>query len=499
MHAPRRVLVLFALLACHHQEDGGSTPATQPPPGGSSPGNAVTGSKVDLYLGERGEVKVPVGPDRLKVAALILQSGGGFTTVEGTVKTDGSFTIPNVPAGTYYLRVDHKYLWSEDWYPSFYVTEERSIDLSDIDQGRPDVAVATPGRPTNLVIDATGLSPYQSGDFLQIYSQGADIMESDVFWAATNLNAGDTRLFGLTIDVSKLGFANLIDGSKGDTAIFSHLTRRVPEMDEPINYRAVADVLTPSPFTVRDGQTVNITGAFKDVPQRDLTVTWNLTEFAALAEEASAGSKVDDHRVYLFADPGGADRLLSGSFSADLLTGSVGGGDERDQSFHLSYGNTFPASWPVTASFSTSFLPSWDNGEVVATVGVVMPLASATEGAIVPVISPPRALQINGQPAQGALAGIGETPTIAWEPPTRGTPRVYFVSVNQKKAGSDYWDEVINFYTEGRSVTVPPGYIQAGTSTYVSVRARTNHDQRLPNRRSALNAFASTVSGPLMP
>jgi hypothetical protein len=502
MSAPplARALLVVLVVGCHHQE-GEGTPATQDPNSNKPPPeNAVTGSKIDLYLSQRGEVRVPVGPDRLKVAALIPGAAGAFTTIEGTVKTDGSFTIPDVPAGTYYLRVDHKYLWSPDWFPTIHVTDQRRIDLADLCQGRPDVAVASRNQPTNLVIDATGLSPYQTGDALAVYSQGADLVEEDILWAAAgSLHPGDTRLFGFTIDIGKLGFPNLIDGSKGDTVLFAHLTDRSPEMDEPIRYQAIADVLAPAPFTQRDGQAANISGVFKDVSQRELTVTWNLAAFAALAEEASPGSTVGSHDIDVYADPAGPGRLLSGSFPALLLTGQVRTEEPRDQTFHLSYGNPFPASWQTEAYFSTAFPSAWDPDQVRSYAGVRMPLAAATEGPVTPPISPPRGLQVNGQPAQVAVSGIGLTPTISWEAPASGSARTYTVFVEQKKAGSDDWDEAIDLHTEGRSVTVPPGYLQAGLPTYFRVIAYTSYDRERPYHSAELRGYASAVSGPLTP
>src|SRR5262249_27814164 len=69
---------------------------------GGHPSNDVIGTLSDTYVTESSDVsKVP---DMASVSALLPKSGGVFDTIPGTIKADGSFTIPNVPMGVFYLQ-----------------------------------------------------------------------------------------------------------------------------------------------------------------------------------------------------------------------------------------------------------------------------------------------------------------------------------------------------------------------------------------------------------
>src|SRR5437870_2233263 len=78
------------------------------PDGG--PGLAeVSGTAIDTYVTEAGDVQQPRDLSGIDLAAFILRSDGTFTRIAGSGTAAGSFRIPGVPAGTYYLKFGTSY------------------------------------------------------------------------------------------------------------------------------------------------------------------------------------------------------------------------------------------------------------------------------------------------------------------------------------------------------------------------------------------------------
>src|SRR5690349_14625926 len=66
--------------------------------------------------------------------------GGHFRTIDGEGTEHGTFVIHDVPQGTYYLKVN---VPGEIW-PSYYVTDRRSLQLGDTQVGRPAASPSAP-------------------------------------------------------------------------------------------------------------------------------------------------------------------------------------------------------------------------------------------------------------------------------------------------------------------------------------------------------------------
>ncbi len=64
----------------------------------------VGGTFIDTHLTEAGESQHPIDPSTVTLSALAAD-GEGFSSHAGTLGEDGTFTIPGVPAGEYYLEV----------------------------------------------------------------------------------------------------------------------------------------------------------------------------------------------------------------------------------------------------------------------------------------------------------------------------------------------------------------------------------------------------------
>jgi hypothetical protein len=80
-------------------------------------------------------------------------------------------------------------------------------------------------------------------------------------------------------------------------------------------------------------------------------------------------------------------------------------------------------------------------------------------------IGVPRNVRVNGLPVEGAMiTGVGETPTLTWDPPSLGTPTEYRVVVHGLRGAS------IVLPPEVRSFTVPPN-LPTTTSHLVVITA----------------------------
>src|SRR4051812_16963748 len=84
-----------------------AAPPDLTPPGPSD----VLGHTIDRHYTESGVTMVPVDLTKTAFAALVPGAQpGAFTSIAGTGKADGSFTVPLVPPGAFYLNTGTTYV-----------------------------------------------------------------------------------------------------------------------------------------------------------------------------------------------------------------------------------------------------------------------------------------------------------------------------------------------------------------------------------------------------
>jgi hypothetical protein len=102
------------------------------------------------------------------ISALVLGMDGKFTTFPGTGTAQGTFEIPNVPEGPYYLNLDGRYI----------ITSARSIDMSVRVIGRTTQhPVAT---TSTLTLNVTGMNAWQPDDFVELYTQFSNMISTAI-------------------------------------------------------------------------------------------------------------------------------------------------------------------------------------------------------------------------------------------------------------------------------------------------------------------------------
>jgi hypothetical protein len=466
---------------------------------GSAP-EEVTGTGINTYITDSGPVSSPFDLSTVNIAALVLNGQGGFTSYPGQGTTTGTFQVPNVPAGTYYLQVGQDYL----------VTTARTIDLGSDVLGRSDVATVTQAS-TTLSVNVTGLSPWGTADQLALFSSNASVGINNL----TDPNSPPME-GAVAVDESMLAYQNiafppnLIDGSKGDRAFITQLGTKMSSGQT--TYNAVTTSLELPSFALKDGGNTALTGALMAVPQTEtLTVNDGVHQFEQLVPKTYSTVTTTGDFLILSAQPGG---LMYGVYSLqsvapNLLTYSFALGSPDVNTGPLIYGNPYPKTWGVLASASTSFTVTYSPPGATTpysdygTITTAVDASTLGNGLLVPLIGPVQNLKVNGQPATKDLQGVTATPTISFDPPATGTAASYWIGIYQLTvmSGAAQAQLVADFYTKEQTLLVPPGILTSGNYYYCNISANSSSiDQtQSPYRTAVPNGYANTFSGMLQP
>ena len=453
----------------------------------------VSGTQVNTWLTETTSTNVA---DDLSapgsIEALIPDGSGGFTRIPGVGTAAGTFTIPGVPDGSYYLHSLR----------SFYVTTSSAPDLGGYRLGRPDVAVVDPSQlaTTRTVLNVGNLNPWQQGDYLELFSWSANAF---IFGVAENAltgrpAVGDTALVGLTVDetaFSNSGGANLIDGTKGDAALLIQLSTRPGLINgQPTGplYQSVSRIFQSAPFTQGSGTTAamgNFPAAagdvFADASQANgLSVDLRTTQFAPMTASLHPTFTPSNPSCDPFVNPGVLPSVTfdiqvepaTGVAPGTLLTQFSGLPDMLLLNAPLSgpdltsgtmfYGTplagTFNAFGTIALNCSIPLTVPGLGGAVYLNAGYRqdMAIGPLVASPIVPVMSGPQNLKINGLDFFSAQSGVGTSPTLTWQAPAIGAPSLYSVSVQRlyrdaKNRLRRAPRAIANLQTRDTSITLP--------------------------------------------
>ncbi len=449
----------------------------------------------NLHTGNGGFQMSQSHPDLtgVSVAALVYDGTSFAAPIAGVGALNGTFTIPNVPVGPYYLL-----LRDSQYKNNYFVTSSDNVDMSYNVLGRALAAEAT--LPTPLTLDVGNLSAWSSSDRLQVYCPGAGTYGTNVIDAgATGIPTTNATSLAMTIDSSKLAEPFLIDGSAGD---LMGLTQMVP-MTTPVPYNVVTRFTVPSFFTQTDGQSSVITAAFATLSLgQSATLVWHTTAFEALASATNPAATVVNDGFLVDVSLG--DPTMYGIYAAtpDLLTFSTPGGGS-DVSTQLPFGDPYVSELFLYDEAGTTFLvdqnvPGQPPTPTFATIVYAAPRDTfESAGPIVPKLSPPTSPTIdkNSFYVDGMLAS--DMPTITWAAPAIGAATAYTVRI-QSLSTAGKRSTVATIATDGTSVTVPPGVLSSGNYYIFNIRAMQMAGvdyQSTPSKSVLPQAAASTISG----
>jgi len=415
-------------------------------------------------------------------------SAAGYTTIQFVLDSNQSFSLPDVPAGPYFLQLDRKAVALCQGCPGGAPQEEvvltqlielrrDSPDLTALSAARPDVAHAAPSQFV-LHLDVTGLAPWVSGDsILTASSQGFHYGRM----APSRPAAGTTAAGGSWVLFSE----GLPDASKGD--VFYVYQRST----------------TPIGSGVSAGTVV---AASRYARLTDLTMTLSTSSLSLTLTDSAAqtGAVRADVRYSQFAalapsvHPSALPATNGVGFSVQAVPHSVEYPDmpsifEHTGLLILNNLQTVTADADYGTLHYGEFLdPLWKTYRFVAyTFDAQVPFAGgaarmgaasvtsivpmpADPGPIVPVLSPPTEPRIEGRDAFAEQEGVGLQPTISWSPPAIGHATSYQVTVARQTqpviAGETRFLSAIVY--SGRTFRLPPGFLKQGSRYTATISAR---------------------------
>lgn len=387
--------------------------------GCGSGGSAVSGTLLDTYAWEGGEATVPRSPEGTAVAAIAIDADGDSEEFEGELHGDGSFDIPGVPEGGYYLRLSALDASGDSGFRgTFYWTSERALELGVTVPERPD-AIQSTSSSTEITFDIAGLNPWQSDDGVWFYATGAYL--SSRLSDQTLLEEGTTELGSVKLGADVLVGANLIDGSKGDRAYITQLTSRGTES---FRYSSVAKALKAEPFTMTDGGAAAVSGSLEDVPQQTISIDWKQSRFEDAANTPALSgfvSLIIQHALH-------RSRLLEALNMPQVVAADV------------TFGNPYPSEWELYAFLDAQFTSDEPGDSRRIIFRCATPISGAGPLVLAPEVSTVTNITLNK---------TGSSPILSWTAPSADGPVHYRISVQRDDM------TVALIYTSETSAAIP--------------------------------------------
>ncbi len=450
-------------------------------------------------------------------AALVPQSDGSLTRLQGAANPDGTFGIPDVPAGFYWLQLSPF---------QTYWTSTSDFDAGVDVVGSP-LKTATQST-TTLNVSLSGLDPIQQGDLFPIQSntRGFELALAGGFLGTT----GATTL-NITVPLNPI-----IDFSSVNTLFFRQME---PVTSGGFSGLALGPALTQPNVTITNGATNNISATLTPSPQSSIPLNikgsaWAnsyqnvaptaplplLTDFSVSAQPfvtdriATALTTILGPNLTMLVPTGPSSSRLSppvytcGESSGPLLFPTINATPPpilTDQDFGaVSFGDPFPQSWPRIFQFcqhATVQLPrpnSTLTDTFLLTFGETTPLRTAP---IAPLVGPVQNPTINGASIfqSGALSTTAVN--LSWSAPTGTQPFGYYVTVFQLATlptGATQYVTVARLGTAKTSMSVP--LLNAGSTYVFQIVAGVDgiaNMETSPNRSQLPIAHSTVISAPI--
>jgi hypothetical protein len=442
-----------------------------------TPNGNITGTAVDHAITGTGLQDYPQDLSSATVEIFLPDGKGGFSKIKGSGDASGNFTVPNLPAATAFWlhvpRTDHGFV-SDD----YIWTNSSDVDAGRLVLGRPDVVL--PSTAVTVVPNATLTVNRVAPTFA---------------WKSP-----DARVFGtiaapatspLTTSFQQTG--GLINQSKGDRAFLLHyetsgLISNVVESQTVDSITETDGGTTTLPAASMTANTGSTTDPNIKITQFDAInaalpgTTTPLTKSFTLYDAGYAGTEgwqpvtpADNTAISLINIP-------LNSVTADTDLGSIAYGIVS---------KTGVAYTQFTDLGSRAFTVN-AQGYLVQAVGTTMvsntiPTASA---AIVPLLTEPLNASIDGKNFLNDQSNISLTPQIAWAPPTVGPPTGYeLIVLDPGNIVTPHY-----FFTNGNSVAIPAGVLQANNSYIFILAAFTYQNSAFTTAPFRMGTSSTTVS-----
>lgn len=429
------------------------------------------------------------------INALVSDGSGGYTAYPGTGTSSGTFTIPGVPAGTYWLQTGTMYeqITTSDPVLGYYV------------QGRPNLTYPVTG--VNLAFDVSG---FASTDASEAYEWVVPNESSQYSYPAEGCWSADVSTGGVLTDTelwtdSCYSGANpLMDASQGDSGYFL----AAPGCSYPDSYSSLCpETYSFGPLAVStpDGATTSINGAVNGV-NGAVDVAVALSQFAALRPAINPNYQYPGYYFWaqpnllenqygdLLYPPEVLDYESSNPATNDFDLGSQGFSNPfSESSTALGYMFVDCVEVPYTASGAT--WPAWFDFCAFTSSTTAPSSGSPLAPGTGPVTNP----MINGVSFFQNQTGISATPTISWSAPS-GQSSAYEVWLweleNNFGISEGQW--VAGFYiptAQVTSVTVPSGILSGGSTYFAEIVSKYDAAGCASNADTGLCTWSVNESG----
>lgn len=441
-----------------------------------TPTGNINGTVVDHAVTGNGIQDYPEDLSGVTIEALLPNNNGGYNVMKGSGDSSGNFTVPNIPAGAFFLHlpqnlhgtVSDRYIW----------TTASDIDAGSLVNGRPD-AVAASGVTVSTNVT---LSVAPNG------SDAAYWSSPDVYAVGHPSNSSVTQPF--ITSFPQTGY--LIDSTKGDRAYLTHYKVTSPTANSTAEH--IVEDKEYTSLTETNNSTVSLTGAMAAVGGSTTDPVIKVTQFDALFAGLTNTGSVS--RQFALYDPG-YDASEGFAGGVPLITASITSNTDTDLG-SLAYGTVTATGVPYYTYTDTGFRTfSGGSGSLTLPVGTmvasnVLPSSSAP---IVPVVGIVQSPLINGLDFYTGQTTTTLQPTITWHPPSIGAGTYYVVDIYDltSLSSSNVW----TFYTNNKSVLVPAGVLQSGHSYVVQITAADDSGDTFntaPFRTGTSPAYSMTAS-----
>ncbi|ATB51028.1 ABC transporter substrate-binding protein [Corallococcus macrosporus] len=456
----------------------------------------VTGTSPVTFVATSGNETKPYNQSSTWVVAYTRDSSTGtFTAYPGTGAADGTISVPNVPSGRIYLKLGSRYL----------VSTSRTFDLGSTEWGRDGTFVS---QPTPVTVSATGMSPWQPGDFLDMYSLNAGAFGYVDPIATGRPWTGATSLSGLSFDYANLLNPVLLDSSLGD--VFSLAQMRWQTSANGVPYRGMHKVLDASVTQVQ-GQPASVSGTFtQPAATGTFSVDWRRSAFEAMRTQVNPGAVSTYNEIWMSARPAELGSALASISGPPLLVKLNPDGLRTDiVTGNMTYNNPLPASWQKVAFAAAGFTKSYALGTATpfsmsVDIRVDQEAGAFSAAPVEPLVGPVQAPKVNTRGAFQDLTGVGTDASLRWSKPLVGTATNYVVNIFRLGVsnGATTATRVAVLHTDLQSVYLPPDVLQAGQTYFAEIQSWHQPGSSLatsPFMRSLPRGRASVLTGMFSP
>jgi hypothetical protein len=457
-----------------------------------TPSGTVSGTRIVNYVTTTGDVLMPDDVSQFPISADLEDGASGFIQLAGTGDANGSYSIPEVPGGHYWLTLGPA---TAVW------TSATKTDTGYDALGRPNAA--TPSLPMSVNLELSGLNPWQSADLQQIYAPNTNTWLS-FEWGQMGVNDGTA-----TISRSFSWTDPLIDASQDDQVYVTQLVT-TPTSGAPV--QVLARAAGPLQFTQWDGVDTNLTAHLEEVEaEQVLHASIQGSAFAQLETAINPSALPDSTYFYVDVQPEASSKGLIGN-TPDLIwfDGTENPIRTDIDMGDIAYGDPYPESWSQFLDYIHYVSVRYTApGATVSTdvygyIEIQSLQLPSTSHPVAPFVGPVSSPVIGGNSFFADQSNVTTTPTLSWSAPAVGTANGYKLEIFRLFTdGTDSFVESTGaVYTKATTIQLPPGMLSTGNSYFFCLSAiyQPGSDfETAPSRRAFPTGEAQALSGIVVP